>query len=112
MQSLAQQLRASGEIAQRLAADKRDSNNRQNDGRIRRKTSRSDKYGPKGLRESVMARMPIGQANAVDLAGVRALLEGVQYAPTGLSAMLNTLFTEDAIGRTGVKYSYRYYRFS
>lgn len=110
--SLAQQLQEAGAAAQRLAAELRTFNNRQNDRRIRRKTSRSDKYGPKGLRESVMARLPVGEANAVNLAGVRALLVDIEFAESGLSAMLTTLFQEDAIGRSGVKYAYRYYRLS
>lgn len=64
----------------------------------------------KGLKQALLERLPIGEQDAILLAGVRALLSDLSFAESGLSATLTDLFSVGAIARTGVKRSYRYYR--
>lgn len=63
-----------------------------------------------GLINAIRNRLPKTAENAMPMAGVRALLEGIDYAESGLSAALSWLSATKEIRRVGSSGHYRYYR--
>lgn len=63
-----------------------------------------------GLLDAIRSRLPINKKDAVPMAGVRALLQDIDYAESGLSGALSWLAATKEICRAGSSGHYRYYR--
>lgn len=112
--NLAQQLQTAGAHAQRLAASEAEltAQQRQRIQRIAetRQANGSGKYTGTGLKEALIAQLPVGIENAVTNAEIRELLTGVTFAEKGLSSALSVLIERGDIRRTGSKSKFRYYK--
>ena len=117
MSTLLNQLNAIAVNAARLAAETAarqahaaDMLHRRSEARRKAWTGRRDPYAGKGLKAALLDRLPVGEDNAIGLPEIKKLLPDIDYADNGLSATLTNLSDAGAVGRTGQKYRYRYYR--
>lgn len=75
-----------------------------------RPAMRNGRYGGNGLKDALLARLPVGRENAIRQPAVRALLTDIDYAANGLTSALSVLANNGLICRAGLRGHYLYYR--
>lgn len=113
MFSVASQLRAASHHAACLSAERALKDEQARASKAKAEATRQKQWATRkantGLVQELVARLPVGKANAISLAQVEALFADFPHAPTGLSSALSGLCKTGDVLRIGDRRAYRYY---